>query len=889
MTAARPLGERVLIRRDTFGIPHIFAETDEAAGFGLGYAQAEDQLEILARRLLEARGEAARIFGPAALEKDIAMQRLDNLGEARRQLGHLGGRFRGVLEGFAGGVNLYVQQHRQDLPDWVPEFTAADVLANTRSGAAESVGNAAMVRALSAKYPSSIGLADDRRPGVEEGDAPGSNALALSGSRTTSGKTILLGNPHLSWSSRYWEAHIIVPGRLNFYGSTLVGLPWLRAGFNESLGYVQTNNAPDLSDVYSLPLDPSRPDAYRFEGRSRPLVRKDVEVEVKQPDGTLRSEHRTFWSSHLGPIVYRSRDRVFAYRSVAFDAWRQFEGFYELSHARNLKQYRSTLGRLMNPTSNFTYADAAGNVLYQWTARLPKRVADGTSYELDVPGDTRKYVWTKYHRLADLPHMLNPPGGYIQNANNPPWYVSTRDPIDEAQFPPYVERGELALRPQLALQMLGSRERFSPDDVVDLKFTTRMLLADRVKPALIQAARAVVSPSPDLARAVELLDAWDNRVAATSVGAILFQRFWDTYRTAVKQPYAVLWDPMRPADTPSGLGDPARAVAMLDEAVRWTRSSFESEAVAWGDVHRYRFAGLDLPGDGASGTYGVYRVQQFDMAPGGKRIAGQRGASSDLAGFGDAWILLVHFTRPVQAFSVLAYGQNANPASPHSRDQIRIFSDHRLRPIWFTQADITAHQEREYRPVDVPIMPPPVVRQQPAVLVVFETELGAITMEVDVAHAPITGQNFLRYVDGKFYDGGVVNRAVRPDNTTRHDVEIQVIQFQFDPARRREQFPPIVMERTNVTGLKHVNGSLSMARSSPDSATASFSIVIGDQPEMDFGGKRNADGQGFAVFGQVVEGMDIVKKIQASHTGTAGAYRSETLDPPIEVLRAYRK
>jgi peptidyl-prolyl cis-trans isomerase A (cyclophilin A) len=130
---------------------------------------------------------------------------------------------------------------------------------------------------------------------------------------------------------------------------------------------------------------------------------------------------------------------------------------------------------------------------------------------------------------------------------------------------------------------------------------------------------------------------------------------------------------------------------------------------------------------------------------------------------------------------------------------------------------------------------------------------------------------------------------VRPDNTTRHDVEIQVIQFQIDPTRRREQFPPIVMERTSVTGLKHVNGAISMARSGPDTATASFSIVIGDQPEMDFGGKRNADGQGFAVFGRVVQGMEIVKKIQASATGTTGAYGTETLDPPIKVLRAYRK
>jgi peptidyl-prolyl cis-trans isomerase A (cyclophilin A) len=181
--------------------------------------------------------------------------------------------------------------------------------------------------------------------------------------------------------------------------------------------------------------------------------------------------------------------------------------------------------------------------------------------------------------------------------------------------------------------------------------------------------------------------------------------------------------------------------------------------------------------------------------------------------------------------------------------------------------------------------------QSPAspVVVIFETELGSITMEVDVAKAPVTAANFLKYVDGKFYDGGVINRSVRPDNTVRHDVEIQVIQFQSDAARRREMFPAIPLERTSVTGLRHVDGALSMARSGPDSAQASFSIMIGNQFELDFGGKRNADGQGFAVFGRVTAGMDVVKKIHASKTGLDGAYRTETLDPPIKVIRAYRK
>jgi len=180
-----------------------------------------------------------------------------------------------------------------------------------------------------------------------------------------------------------------------------------------------------------------------------------------------------------------------------------------------------------------------------------------------------------------------------------------------------------------------------------------------------------------------------------------------------------------------------------------------------------------------------------------------------------------------------------------------------------------------------PAAPPPVT-------VEFVTELGSITIEVDSAHAPVTAANFLRYVDAKFYDGGVVNRAVRPDNTIRHDVEIQIIQLQSNPAWASREFPPIPLERTSVTGLSHLDGVVSMARDGPNTATTSFSVMIGDQPSLNYGGARNADGQGFAVFGRVVDGMEVVLKIQASKTGPDGDYGPETLNPAIKILSARR-
>jgi acyl-homoserine-lactone acylase len=708
LDAARPLVDRVVIRRDTFGVPHIVAETEAAAGFGLGYAQAEDHGAEMARRFLAARGEAAKQLGPSFLDSDLAMRRMDNIGESRRAMGSLDRTFREVLEGFAGGYSLYVRQHRDTLPPWVIEITGADALAVTHTDAPTDSASASYVRTLQQKYPEGA-AAPAAPPKIEDltrddggrDDSDGSNAIALSGSRTASGSPMLLANPHLRWQQLYWEAHVKVPGRLDFYGSTLVGYPWLRAGFNDRLGYAQTNNSPDNRDLFALPLDAVRPDHYRFEGRLRPLQRVDVAVEVKQADGSMTTERRTYWRSHLGPIVYRNSTTAFAYRSTVADAWGWFEGFWRLSHARTLRDFMTTMATRFSPESNYTYADADGNIFYLWNARIPKRVQDGTSYGLDVPGATKKYVWTELHPTSDLPQLLNPPGGYIQNANNPPWYVSLKQPLDPARYPSYFERGELELRPQLALDMIEAREKFSVEDLKRLKFDTRLLLAERVKPELLVAIAAQRAPSDALLEARAVLEAWDNRASASSRGAVLFQRFWEAYRAEVRQPFAEGWDAARPARTPRGIANAEAALKHLAEAVAWTRTTYGAADVAWGDANRYRFGDLELPGEGASGQLGAYRVQQFDAneaKDSAVRVAGWARADRQLAGFGDAWVLLVHFTRPMQAFSVLAYGETTDRASPHSRDQIRIFAGRDLRPAWFTDAEVAAHTEREYRP-----------------------------------------------------------------------------------------------------------------------------------------------------------------------------------------------
>ena len=167
---------------------------------------------------------------------------------------------------------------------------------------------------------------------------------------------------------------------------------------------------------------------------------------------------------------------------------------------------------------------------------------------------------------------------------------------------------------------------------------------------------------------------------------------------------------------------------------------------------------------------------------------------------------------------------------------------------------------------------------QHVVRVRFETALGAFEVEIDAARAPVTTANFLKYVDGGFYDGGRVHRSARLETQATRAVKIEVIQGGINPARERDEFPAIPLERTSATGILHKDGTISMARSGPDTATSDFFICIGDQPSLDFGGARNPDGQGFAAFGRVISGMDVVRRIQRAPA------EGQALAPPVKIL-----
>jgi acyl-homoserine-lactone acylase len=689
------LAAQVKIRRTQFGVPHIVGATFEAAAFGFAYCQAEDHLENVLRGILGARGQLAENFGPGEdnkhLTADLFARQFRIYPRAVESYHLLDADYRASCEGFAAGLNYYVKQNARLAPAWAPTVTAHDVAAYGIAGVMRFAFNRKNI--LKDFYKShGVSIADYDRHEPDHATL-GSNMWALAPSRSQSGHALLMGNPHQPWApvSTYYEAHMIVPGNLNFYGSTFIGRPILTSGWNEHLGWSHTVNDPDLEEIYELDLDPKRPDHYLFDGGSVALTRDDVEIKVAASAGAAaRVEKRTFWHAPLGPVVHRTAEQVFVLRNACYDNHAAYSQWLRMTQAKNYAEFRQAVEQNAVPMFNICYADRVGNIFYLWNGTVPKLPHD--AHTVQVVHATRSAdIWTEIHKTADLPQLFNPPDGYVQNCNSPPYLTNLSALLDPAKYPAYFGPNDLSLRTQHSLQLVHNDRKFTLEEICALKHSRKMILADRVKDDLLTALRHE-TPTPELTAAVDVLAKWDNTVAAESRGGTLFANWWDRYSDKLKDRYAVPWSAAEPMSTPRGLADKPRAVKTFKEALADVNRLYGSADVTWGTVHRIRKGTVDLPVSGGSGLMGCFRVLEFREDE-DKKLA---------ANSGDSWVFAVEFSQPVKAYTVVAYSESDTLTSPNFSDQAALFSANKMKKAAFMEDEIKRQLIREYSPADGP-------------------------------------------------------------------------------------------------------------------------------------------------------------------------------------------
>jgi acyl-homoserine-lactone acylase len=671
--AAVPAANEILW--DRYGVPHVYGRDLAAVFYGFGWAQARSHGDRILRLYGEARGRGAEYWG-ADYEETTRWLLVNSVpARARRWYSEQKPQFRGWLDAFAQGINDYASANPLAIDPAVRgvlPVSGVDVVAHAH-------------RLMNYVYVASPGR------GLGEGDPPdlalqGSNSWAVMPRKSADGNTLLLQNPHLAWDTDYfiyYEAQLVAPG-FELYGATQIGLPVVRFAFNQRMGISNTVNGMLGATTYRLTL---RDGGYLFDGKVLPFHRERVVYRLRQPDGTLVSKPLEIRSSVHGPVIERKDGTVVAIRVAGLDRPGMLQQYFDMVTAPDFEAYSAVLRRLQIPTFNILYADREGHVDFAFNGVAPRRPeGDLAFWQGLVPGDSSRYLWTEVHPFEDLPRVTDPPGGFVQNTNDPPWVASWPATLKAQDYPAYLApRTPESFRAQSSVKLMAEHDNLTLQGLRDLKLSTHALMADRVLPELLPPALA--DPDPQVRAAAQLLASWDRRFEADSRGALLFEewaRLFAGNGFSGQANFREPWSAIEPISTPRGIRDPIAAVAMLRTAIAETRRKYGAVDRVFGEASRFRLDGVDLPGSGGFGNLGAFRVITWS-APDveGKRVPQH----------GETWVALIEFSTPVRAWGLMSYGNSRQPGSPHQADQLQMLSRGDFRELWLQRSQVEANLE----------------------------------------------------------------------------------------------------------------------------------------------------------------------------------------------------
>ncbi len=676
---------------DRWGVPHIYADSEQDLLYAWGWAQMHSHGTLLLEQFGIVRGRAAEYWGEPYLASDRYVWTM-GLPQLVRELAP----GTDVDTSFVDGMNAYARAHpdafdarlRRVLPITQQDTVALAFYDEFFNG---MVVTPSSMQELRQQFLDG-GSVRDVRPGI---GLPGSNGWAIGPARSATGHALLLVNPHAPWPSLtdarhllFFETHVILPD-VDFYGAGLIGLPAFVVGFNRDLGWTGTS-APtfDFVDAYELSV---RDGGYAFDGGVVPFEVEEVDLEVREADGTTRVEPLTVRRSVHGPVLAQAGNRALA---VTFPLPGAQEvtspQLWAMMHAHNVDDFLASLEPQNLFAFNFLYADREGTILYALNGIFPDRPPGDHDWSGLLPGDTSATLWRGTLPFDAMPVVVNPDSGHVQSSNETPHFAAWPSVVPMQDAPADWPAPDAWPRTRRSLALLEGQARFTPEDVMRLKFDTRSGLADQVLDTVLAVGRSY--GSPEAVAAVDVLEAWDWTFDADSVGAVLFA-FWAMHYDATilggtrfpTDAFAVPFDPMDPVGTPSGLADPGKAVEALEFATRAVQQTFGSLQVPWGAFVTFRVGDVSLPGFGAPPeAFGVFSPN----------FAAPTSAGPLATVAGDTWVAVVEFGDVPTAWAVLPYGNATQPGDPHVGDQLALYAGKAFRPVWTDRADVEANLER---------------------------------------------------------------------------------------------------------------------------------------------------------------------------------------------------
>jgi penicillin amidase len=700
------IAQSVTIYRDAYGVPHIFGPTDASCVFGYAYAQAEDNFWQVEDSYIRALGRASEVYGQRTLNDDLLNHALEIPRLAQAEYERSNKRMRELCQALADGFNYFLAHNPQVKPRLITRFEPWHVFAfnrfalyqlfifgktglkvdEIRTAARETDAEAAAGKSAI----SSLSISDlyESQEGLEA--VVGSNMWTVTPSKSASGYAMLFINPHQPFfgPGQWYEGHVHSDEGWNMSGASFFGSGFPTIGHNDYLGWSHTVNDPDIADVFMEKFDDTKnPLAYRYGDSYRNATEWADSVKIKTDKG-IEAKSFKFRKTHHGPIVSVREGKPLALRLAKLEEGGQIEEWYSMGKARSMAEFKSAMSRTAIPMFNAMYADRDGNIFYVYNGAVPRR---STKFDWSKPvdGSNPETEWQGFHTFDELPQLTNPKSGFMQNCNQTPFTTTSEGSPAKENFPAYMTRESDNARAKISRRILAGQEKFNFEDWSKAAFDTRILESETQIPGIVaeweRLKQTDAARAEKLNEAIALLRSWNHVSTVESIEMTLFTMAFDRAFTLLRRNPKEEWVRVR----------------ALEEVMSELQRDWGTWRVAWGEINRlqriqsggeleaFSDSKPSLPIAGAPGTVGI--VNNFYARPekGQKRRYGVAGTS---------FVSVVEFGPKVQARSLLVFGQNADPASPHNFDQAKLYSKGQFKPAWFTREEIKANSKSVYHP-----------------------------------------------------------------------------------------------------------------------------------------------------------------------------------------------
>ncbi|MCX8019800.1 MAG: penicillin acylase family protein [Chitinophagaceae bacterium] len=656
----------IVIARDSFGIPHIFAPTDPEVAYGLAWAHAEDDFETLQWVILSGKAKLSTALGKTGGQADYLIQLLQCRRQVEKLWPTLSEDFLALIKGYVQGLNDYARKnpglvkYKKAFPFDEKDYMTATLFSVTLFCGVED--------ALRKIYSGGV----KTLPGFVAG---GSNAIAMNSQKTISGESFLVLNAHQPNTGpfAFYEAHLCSQQGWNPLGGLFPGACVILHGTNEHLGWAHTINYQDKVDIYQLQMHPYRPNLYKWDEKWIPLEIKKARLKIKGLPFTIRKK---VYESVYGPTV-KTKKGVFSIRTAALSDIRALEQWYRMNKAVNFSTFYQAIAPIHIPMFNIIYADRYDTIFYISNGKIPERPHHpDRNWKETVQGNTSATLWTTLKKIHQLPQYVNPPSGYLYNTNHSPFLATARPyQLDSNLFDKNDGWETHHNNRSLRLTELIGEEKINYEQFKKIKF-------DITLPSVLQYPYQIDSmlnlPAKDypaLENIIQTFQQWDKSASVDSKGAAIFVIA-----------YYYLAEKLRGA--PPGKLSKAQAVETFQFVYDYMMKYFGTTGITLGDLQKLVRGTKELPMHGFPDVLSPSFSEPYKK--GLRKVTG-----------GDAYICFVRYPKDgslPQIESVNTFGASMNPASPHFADQMPLFLKQQTKRLSMDKEEVLKTAIRIYHP-----------------------------------------------------------------------------------------------------------------------------------------------------------------------------------------------